>query len=75
MHVGLWLLSRVLPYLYETETRYISADQCNDSKINVHCKQDPFREFPEMKLRGLVFNFHNHFLVTEGTTLGRRDVH
>jgi hypothetical protein len=29
----------------------------------VHCKEDPIYVFPEMKLRGLVSNFHIHVSV------------
>ncbi len=31
----------------------------------VHCKQDPFYAFPEMKLRGLNPNFHIHISVSD----------
>ncbi len=30
-----------------------------------HCKQDPLYVFPEMKLRGLVLNFHIHVCICE----------
>jgi hypothetical protein len=31
----------------------------------LHCKEDPICVFPEMKLRGLVPNFHIHVSVSD----------
>jgi hypothetical protein len=31
----------------------------------MHCKEDPTYVFPEMKLRGLVPNFHIHVSVSD----------
>jgi hypothetical protein len=32
---------------------------------DMHCKEDPIYVFTEMKLRGLVPNFHNHVSVSD----------
>jgi hypothetical protein len=33
--------------------------------IQLHCKENPIYEFPEMKLHGLVHNFHIHVSVSD----------
>jgi hypothetical protein len=39
-------------------------DLCSCSR-GIHCKEDPIYVFSEMKLRGLVPNFHIHVSVSE----------
>jgi hypothetical protein len=39
--------------------------RCSISTCFLHCEEDPIYVFPDIKLRGLVPNFHFHVSLTD----------
>jgi hypothetical protein len=44
-------------------SHFVWTGQTPHHEVRVHCNQDPIYIFPEMKLSGLVLNFHIHISV------------
>ncbi len=59
---SLSLLFILFPFLYYACN--FSLSLCS-TLAHLHCKEDPIYVFPEMKLRGLIPNFHIHVSVSD----------